>query len=489
MSHSVDVSVRRGGKVIDSLPRRPIRVMSSGDAGVVYGGMVFPLHRGNFIDVQEESSSKGSCLGYVEQDESIPYAPVTGSNSPVTTVSKWYVETNQFGNYLVFDGSESTARDLVELMESTGLGVRRWDRSVRAADDGYTYDWFIRLEFQGGHDECVRRIGKVLGTVGPRESQLNAKIPEQRRRTEQRPESSALELENRALQRKIRALEEALAAEKRASKTHRELLSAMEQKGRQREAGLSARLRMLEAAIGESQDQVKKAREMLQISRASEKRALAQLQAQGKLGLDVEAERASAAEWEKLASEYADDADNARRTTTQVHADLEELRVTLRAKEEECGGLVRHVQELELDLKEAQRARPDQALRLSVDAVFEGLWPSLQLDPDSFETIATGFPRPGPILRALNALANGTLPCHVVTCRDVKESDGIREVKGHFPTGDADCADMGRLYYRCLPDGRKFVLVHKKKNGKEQERTWRRFAARDLAALAKRVRL
>lgn len=73
------ISVTTGGKIIHT-PHdpRPIRVMPDGYAGVVFEKKVYPLYKGNTIDVLDESSSRAKCPVYVrvryfswEQDETI----------------------------------------------------------------------------------------------------------------------------------------------------------------------------------------------------------------------------------------------------------------------------------------------------------------------------------------------------------------------------------------------------------------------------------
>ena len=80
-------------------------------------------------------------------------------------IEDWYLESNHFGHYLVFDASEASAKRLVEAVGTSGLGVRRWAESVRAADNGKFYDWFIRLEFDGSRDECIRKVEALVAGV------------------------------------------------------------------------------------------------------------------------------------------------------------------------------------------------------------------------------------------------------------------------------------------------------------------------------------
>jgi hypothetical protein len=77
-------------------------------------------------------------------------------------IEDWYLESNRFGHYLVFDGSEASAKRLVGAVEASGLGVRRWDESSRPADNGEFYDWFIRLGFDGSRQECEQRVRAIL---------------------------------------------------------------------------------------------------------------------------------------------------------------------------------------------------------------------------------------------------------------------------------------------------------------------------------------
>lgn len=197
------------------------------------------------------------------------------------------------------------------------------------------------------------------------------------------------------------------------------------------------------------------------------------------MGLDIDEAKREAAGWQELADEYAQDAAEAKAETAAIATRLDESESALDEIRGQRDDLLRRMQDTETDLKEAQRGRRSSG-RLSVDELFRWLWPELELDPDSIEVLEHDFPRPTPILRALNRLANDDLRYRAVTCREVKESDGLREVCDHFATGDPDAGPMGRVYFRSLPDGRKFVLIHKKKDGKEQRRTWRRFAGRNL---------
>ncbi len=51
-------------------------------------------------------------------------------------ISRWYLESNRFGHYIVFDGSRADASHLVDRLKNAGIRVVRWDESVRSADNG-----------------------------------------------------------------------------------------------------------------------------------------------------------------------------------------------------------------------------------------------------------------------------------------------------------------------------------------------------------------
>lgn len=165
-SKKVTVAVHDGDRLVARLTARPVRLMPDGYAGVVYNGAVYPLYEGNYIDISDEPIDKDDCDRFVAAYGPIPYRPEISPDAPSDSghlgIEAWYLESNQFGHYLVFDASEDAARRLVDAVESHGLGVRRWDESSRPADNGQFYDWFIRLGFTGSRDECLRLVERLL---------------------------------------------------------------------------------------------------------------------------------------------------------------------------------------------------------------------------------------------------------------------------------------------------------------------------------------
>lgn len=162
MSRKANVTVFHRGHKIEGPIERPVRLLRSGVTAVIYGGEAYPLLAGDVIDTAEPGQDKGRCIGFVEEGQSIPYAAEAKTQSSRLAPSRWYLESNRFGHYLVFDASEDLALKIVNVMETSGLGVRRWDASAREADDGYRYDWFIRLGFDGDRQQCLRQLKSLL---------------------------------------------------------------------------------------------------------------------------------------------------------------------------------------------------------------------------------------------------------------------------------------------------------------------------------------
>ena len=122
--------------------------------------------------------------------QAIPYARFGRSwRRGAAGVAAWYVETNRFGHYVVFDADEHVAEALAGRLDDVGLDVIRWDESFRPADNGIQYDWFVRLGFDGdkadvirlvdaqvaGHGQKTRRpsTGRRLGRTNAEQSRQN----------------------------------------------------------------------------------------------------------------------------------------------------------------------------------------------------------------------------------------------------------------------------------------------------------------------------
>ncbi len=166
VSKKVDVAVHYGGRVVDTLTARPVRVMPNGRAGVVHNGVVYPLYPGNIVLLEDQPVDKGECDRFVSAHAAILYASGldVGSTEALDHlgIEAWHLETNRLGHYLAVRCSRPALEELVDAFNEIGLGVRGWGESRRPADDGMFYDWYIRLEFRGSREECLEWLEDIM---------------------------------------------------------------------------------------------------------------------------------------------------------------------------------------------------------------------------------------------------------------------------------------------------------------------------------------
>lgn len=128
---------------------RPPRVISGGVLGVVYRGEVYPVYSVNgeyHIYLDDEPYSKTECPISDTERELQPRSSPSDTNAVAWRYPEdWYIESNNYGHYVVLDSrSLSFVKKLATSLEDDGFEVLRTDRSVRPADNGLQYDWFIR---------------------------------------------------------------------------------------------------------------------------------------------------------------------------------------------------------------------------------------------------------------------------------------------------------------------------------------------------------
>ena len=89
------------------------------------------------------------------------------------------METNSFGHYVVFDGSERELNKVLGGLEEVGLSIIRSGASTREADNGQFYDWFIRLDFNGTREEALSLAEKGIAHAVMPLSSDTAEDPDQ----------------------------------------------------------------------------------------------------------------------------------------------------------------------------------------------------------------------------------------------------------------------------------------------------------------------
>jgi hypothetical protein len=165
---SISMLVGRSGvQVAGPLPDRPVRVLPDGQSGAVYCGAVYPLYEGGWIDLDDDPIDKDACRGFVTADHAMLVRQGSAPAGDRLDVSSWYVESNRFGQYLVFDSTETVAGRVATALSESKLGLIRWGESYRPADDGRQYEWFARLEFAGSRDDCLTEVSRLLVGATP----------------------------------------------------------------------------------------------------------------------------------------------------------------------------------------------------------------------------------------------------------------------------------------------------------------------------------
>ncbi len=474
-SQQVVVQVHHGGKTVDGPFSRPVRLLPDGTAGVVYGGDVYPLYKDGHIELADQSVDKWSCPSFVLAGQAVPYArsrKQEGRRQP--KIGDWYLESNKFGHYLVFDAAETTAAAVADLMGVCGLGVRRWDASTRPAEDGVQYDWFIRLEFTGSREECLQRVRTALSAVaGKKKARANGDVaaPPQAHATP--AAHAAIELaEHRAV------ISELTASLKEAERQRVAALQQADQSAR-RAADAEERVTLAHALGQDSTsrlDESRKAQKKLRSELLKARRELADARSQPSdrraqsdvAGLQQEITRIRAEADDSLQAFI--DADNRNAVLCDevavLTAQAGEQRHRRAALEAERDDALQQLSETQAESREAATAAAARSgrRRESVESFLEKLLPRLRLDPDSVETLL-GFPKPLTALRLLVRLHDNdeSLPKE-----RVKESIFFELADVH--TGESGDSRMGRIYYAVDGGGLVQARVHRKKNDREQQR-------------------
>jgi hypothetical protein len=437
-AQQVVVRVVDGSTVVEESVRRPVRLTPHGYAGVTYAGAVYLLLVGNTIDISGDSWEVEDCNRFLLADTPVPYAPLGGANEPQQFTGfdgDLYVDTGQFGHYVLFNASERVATGLVDALETAGLSVQRWDVSHRPAGDGRFYDWFARLRFKGTHEEAIARISDALRPPVPLESTVSLEAAPAPTRLDD------LEAKYEKLLDETVELRDRLAASERESSILRERLAS----ATAREAKLSADL---DRAL-EHQRSLRD--EISELSRSP-------VQA-----VDTKALLAKQSDTEELLELAL--AENA-----ELRQQLQSLRGKAERGETQIETLEATVLNLELRLEEVADQESEQrrvaatqiAPRRGVAGFLDTAFARLTFVLDSVEVLAN-LETPSAVMRSLVQIDMGE-----VVGKDLESIRSWREVS-KLATGIAGSESMGRIYYK--PDGnRVLVSVHVKQSDKEQRR-------------------
>lgn len=416
--------------------RRPVRLTPNGYGGIVYEAAVYPILDGDVVDLAGPSWEVEDCNRFLLAGARVPYAPKATELSPrpkfVGFHGEWNVDTNGFGHYVVFNGSERLASDVVNALEDASLAVQRWDVSHRPASDGKFYDWFARLRSKGTHDEAVARVSAVFSPAF-----VGVEAP---------PSPTATPFEDLAA-RAEQLLDQTVELRDRLSRSEREVALL-----RQRLAVVTNHETKLLGDMDRTLAHQKSLHDQISaLSRAQEQSAEAKAYLVRQSDTEELLELALS-ENSELRNSVVDFRNHAEASESRILT----LEVTVAALED-------RLDELGQQDRERRRAAADRvAPRRGVSGFLDNAFTRLTFVLDSREVLAN-LDAPAAVLRVLTQIDMGQL-----LGKDLEGMRGWREVS-KLATGIAGSEDMGRIYYK--PDGSEvLVSVHIKQDEKEQRR-------------------
>lgn len=377
------------------------------------------------------------CNRFLLAGTAIPYAPQPSGASggpPEFTGFRgdWNVDTNAFGHYVVFNGPERVAGDVVSALEAAGLAVQRWDVSHRPASDGKFYDWFARLRTKTSHDDAVARVSAVFSP------ELGAAEPP--------PAPTATPFED--LSARVEALLDLTA----------ELGSRLKQSENE--------IALLRQRLAAATDHETKLLEDLDRSLAYQKSLhdqISELSNAHELSADAKAYLVKQSDTEELLELALSENSELTNTVVNFRKHTEESDYRILTLEALVFSLQERLDELGQQDRERRRAAAAHVVpRRGVSGFLDNAFLRLTFVLDSVEVLAN-LDAPASVLRVLTQIDMGEL-----LGKDLEGIRGWREVS-KLATGIAGSEDMGRVYY--MPDGSQvLVSVHVKQDEKEQRR-------------------
>jgi hypothetical protein len=432
---------------------------------------------GDVIDLDDGGVPKSQAPGFITSTGPMVYVAEPkkrGRSGP--RLERWYVETNRFGHYLVFDASKKQAEKLAQLLDTSPLGLIRWGESYRTADDGYQYEWFARLDFDGTRAQCLASLGALLDGKAAKAPKAAPVAPEP---TDERREASAVVPS-------LLAQVAGLSGER--DRLRADLASA--------EARTGQALQERDAASADKrtyQDRTKKARAetraaLAELARAQDQVAALAVQLAAPAGptADIPAE---SPEVRRLKAQLSDVETAWLEAQEAADARADELRTVeaelgRRAEQSiaEHSRLQARIDQLEAGQQEATQEAEDR-LRVHgsgrhpdvLGCFLADVFPRLRIDAASVEQVESEFPDPRTLYKLL-----GRLERREDVPRKGTSFPQLMEAVDHVPTGNPDCAAMGRVYTRPLPDGRLWVFVHRKRNDNAQQQFMKRIAGKPV---------
>lgn len=143
----VDIIVRAGPVIIETRRCRIIN-MADGRNGAVWRGLVYPVHDGNYIDADGEAVPPNARLdGIKPSSSSTDFASIQGDDEA----------------YLLVAGPVTARDEAAARLRAAGVTVLRAGRYLGDTVDGFSADWFVRIERPRSDESLDELLGRVLG--------------------------------------------------------------------------------------------------------------------------------------------------------------------------------------------------------------------------------------------------------------------------------------------------------------------------------------
>jgi len=448
MSITINVTVFRGTAKLKVAPDKPVRKTPDGSAGVVYGGLVYPLRKKNEINLDDTTYSKNECREFYEDNEAIVYF------EPRNASLKWSTEFNFKAKYIVFDGNPQTANSLFEYLEGQKLAIRLGE-SFRPASDGYHYDWFIRL-----NSNCTETVVNKAMIAFDASSEL-----------EDIDQSNEIEAAKNialivTLNNQITELQQDLQSSKNLIDQLNSKLSEekrlVESKGNELNAAIIAR----DSYKDRAEKAALKVRKYvtrgtsLKNDRASENNVLAK----------------KVSENESYLNELAADNEKLELENQELKAHVKTLEETGKTLSNEISKTQEELKLVQQELNDAKEretvvisAPPSNKLGKSLKNLivqaFEVLLPRIQLQEEDWQCLMKEIIKPNSTLRHLKDLNENS---KISKAKSFSNHENVFEIED-VQVGIPGKAAMGRIYYK-HEDGKLDVGIHIKKDKAQQNR-------------------
>ena len=148
----LNVRITKNGRFLKEAKERFIRRCPDGSPGVVFRRKAYRVLEDNTINIDDDYFDKEEC-------------PIVNTDSTIIKKIKtvdWYLESNKFGHYILFNGDQQLMEKVLLIMDDKGIEWLRADKSSRKSDNEIQYDWFIRLKSNLTRSKVLKIVEPIL---------------------------------------------------------------------------------------------------------------------------------------------------------------------------------------------------------------------------------------------------------------------------------------------------------------------------------------